>query len=70
MDLVCKLIAQSGIYEDGDYWVTTDRNDKNPERILKLSNPYYPLSAVMKYDAEPVNQRRLDELSILFDKGE
>jgi len=65
MELVCRCDEQSGIYDDGDYWVTTDWQDKNPQRILKTSNPLYPLSAVVKYDAKPVNQEILDKLGEL-----
>jgi hypothetical protein len=62
MILVCKLGGNSGIYDDGDYWVTTDIEGKNPERIEKERNPLYPLSAVTKYDAEPVNLEILEQL--------
>ena len=62
MDLICRCAGQSAIYEDGDYWVTTDYDGKNPEQVLKSERPYYPLSAVTKYDADPVNIKRLEEL--------
>jgi len=64
MDLICRCEGESGIYEDGDYWVATDDEGKNSKRIPKSDNPYYPLSAVSKYDAIPINIQRLEELSI------
>ena len=62
LDMICRCEGKSAIYEEGDYWVSTDYDGKNPERTNKSHNPYYPLSAVSKYDAEAVNVKRLEEL--------
>ena len=68
MKLVCRLEGKGGIYDDGDYWVSSDFLGENPERITKTDNPYYPLSAVTKYDAEPVDNQILKELADKFKK--
>jgi len=63
MDLIVKCNDQTNIYEDGDYWVLTDENGKVHSRIPKERNPYYPVSAVTKYNCTPVNINRLKELN-------
>jgi len=65
MILVCQLVGESGIYDDGDYWVTTDRRGVSPSKKLKKDFPFYPLAAVLKYNAKPVNQEILERLGEL-----
>jgi len=64
LDLICGNREKSGIYEDRDYWVATNLEGKFDKRVLKEDNPYWPLSAVEKYGMTPVNNKRLEELSI------
>jgi len=63
LDMICRCDGESAIYEDGDYWVATDYDGKNPKRTHKSHNPFWPLSAVTKYDCTPVNMQRLEELA-------
>jgi len=49
------------IFEDGDYWVVVER-EKELDRILKTENPYYPMSMVTKFDYDPIDVERLEEL--------
>jgi hypothetical protein len=62
LDMICGEAGDSAIYEDGDYWVATDSQGKFDKRIIKSDFPFWPLSAVTKYDMEPVNNKRLEEL--------
>ena len=62
LDLICGSRESSGIYEDGDYWVATNLEGKPDKRILKSKFPYWPLSAVLKYNMQAVNTKRLEEL--------
>ena len=51
------------IYDNGDHWFVEYSNDKKELILSKETNPYFPLLAIAKYDAEPVNVEMLNNLA-------
>ena len=64
MDLICrwKDPGGRGVYEDEKHWVVINAKGKETDRIEKEHRMAWPLSLVLKFDWEPVNHKRLQEL--------
>ena len=65
MILICKIDGYSRIYDDGDYWLIKVEGQKD-SRIPKSRIRYLPLSAVTKYNMEPVAIEYLKEMGEQF----
>ena len=62
MKLITKLSGETGIYDDGENWIVKKDNEVL-DIFPKKHRPFYPLSAVAKYDAIPIDKEALKELA-------
>ena len=57
----------TGVFDDTDSWVLM-KNNIEVIRVSKDGNPFWPLSAVLKWGAKPVDIDFLNALSNEFNK--
>ena len=63
MKLICIANVMEVYDDDKDYWIIKNIMTREITHKSKEDNPFYPLSLVCKYDAEPVDNEFLEVLA-------